>query len=80
MVDIAIDGIGTEDASFDGFGKGDGRTYTIEFAAEDGEGGSTTGSVTVEVPHDQRGRAKGSAKPAASSVETTTWGTVKTSR
>lgn len=35
-------------------GKGTGRTYTIAFVATDGQGGSTPGSVTVTVPHDQR--------------------------
>ena len=95
-VTITIDAItndetGTDDASFDGstarvradrFGKGDGRTYTIEFTADDGQGGSTTGSVTVEVPHDQSGKSKskGSSKPAAAAVELQSWGQIKTNR
>jgi hypothetical protein len=33
---------------------GNGRVYQIDFTAEDGQGGSCTGSVTVCVPHDQR--------------------------
>jgi hypothetical protein len=33
---------------------GDGRVYRVGFTAEDGQGGSCTGSVTVCVPHDQR--------------------------
>ena len=36
-------------------GDGDGRVYHIFFLAEDGEGGSCEGSVTVCVPHDQAG-------------------------
>lgn len=55
-------------------GKGSGRTYTISFIADDGKGGSTSGSVTVVVPHDQGKRAK----PAA--VESATWGEVKSSQ
>jgi hypothetical protein len=34
-------------------GKGDGRVYTITFSASDGRGGTTTGTVTVGVPHNQ---------------------------
>lgn len=34
----------------------DGRVYEIFFTASDTKGGSCTGSVTVEVPHDQSGR------------------------
>ena len=37
-------------------GNGDGRTYTIFFTASDGNGGETSGSVDVLVPHDQRGK------------------------
>ena len=53
-------GVGTSTASVraDRNGNGDGRTYTIAFTADDGEGGLTSGAVTVEVPHDQRGKAK----------------------
>ena len=48
-------GVGTSTASVRAarFGKGDGRVYTIEFTATDAQGASTTGSVTVAVPHDQ---------------------------
>jgi len=35
-------------------GTGDGRVYHVSFAAEDGQGGQCTGTVTVCVPHDQR--------------------------
>lgn len=35
-------------------GKGSGRLYRINFDAADGKGGSCTGSVTVQVPHDNR--------------------------
>jgi hypothetical protein len=34
-------------------GKGDGRVYRIRFEANDGNGGTCTGTVTVCVPHDQ---------------------------
>jgi 6-phosphogluconolactonase (cycloisomerase 2 family) len=34
-------------------GYGDGRVYTIQFAASDGRGGTCTGAVKVCVPHDQ---------------------------
>lgn len=33
---------------------GDGRVYTIGFTADDGNGGTCVGTVTVCVPHDQR--------------------------
>lgn len=34
-------------------GQGDGRLYTITFMADDGRGGTCTGTVDVCVPHDQ---------------------------
>lgn len=34
---------------------GNGRVYEITFVASDGQGGETTGSVFVKVPHDQKG-------------------------
>lgn len=34
-------------------GTGDGRVYHISFTADDGNGGTCTGEVTVCVPHDQ---------------------------
>lgn len=34
---------------------GNGRVYHIAFTATDGHGGSCDGTVTVGVPHDQRG-------------------------
>jgi hypothetical protein len=85
-VSITITGItnnetGTADASGVGtsaaqvkatrLGKGSGRTYTITFVADDGKGGSTSGSVTVVVAHDQGKRAKPTA------IESATWGEVK---
>jgi hypothetical protein len=36
---------------------GDGRVYHIAFTADDGKGGTCTGTVQVSVPHDQRGAA-----------------------
>ena len=38
-------------------GKGNGRLYRINFDAADGKGGSCSGSVTVQVPHDNRASA-----------------------
>jgi hypothetical protein len=35
-------------------GAGDGRLYRIAFDAADGRGGVCSGSVTVQVPHDNR--------------------------
>ena len=35
-------------------GTGDGRVYEISFTADDGNGGSCTGSVIVGVPHDKK--------------------------
>jgi hypothetical protein len=35
-------------------GQGNGRLYRINFDATDGKGGSCAGSVTVDVPHDNR--------------------------
>ena len=34
-------------------GAGDGRVYHVQFGADDGKGGSCTGSVRVAVPHDR---------------------------
>jgi hypothetical protein len=33
---------------------GDGRVYAIHFDADDGNGGSCSGTVNVSVPHDRR--------------------------
>jgi hypothetical protein len=41
-------------------GAGTGRIYVIEFTAEDGKGGTATGSVTVSVP-------KSASQPATDS-------------
>ncbi len=41
-------------------GQGDGRRYTIAFVADDGRGGTCSGTVHVCVPHD---RGRGSACP-----------------
>ena len=68
--DEPVNGLGDGDASPDGFGigtttaqvraersgLGNGRVYEIAFTAEDGQGGSCQGSVTVGVPHDQGGQ------------------------
>jgi hypothetical protein len=37
-------------------GTGSDRVYQIDFTADDGQGGSCTGTVIVCVPHDQAGR------------------------
>jgi hypothetical protein len=49
-------GIGTDTARLraERSGKGDGRVYHVEFTADDGQGGSCPGVVTVCVPHDRR--------------------------
>jgi hypothetical protein len=39
-------------------GQGSGRVYTIEFVADDGHGGTCSGTVLVCVPHDQGNRAQ----------------------
>ena len=60
-------------------GSGDSRTYTIEFTVDDGNGGTASGSVTVEVPHDQgKGKKKGRGKLATGS-EAASWGAIKQS-
>lgn len=50
-------GVGTSGASIraERYGTGNGRRYTIVFAATDARGASSSGSVTVCVPHDQGG-------------------------
>jgi hypothetical protein len=35
-------------------GKGNGRVYQVDFTADDGQGGSCTGSVNVGVPHSMK--------------------------
>jgi len=66
--DESTNGLGDGDESPDGFGvgtdkahvraersgNGDGRVYEISFSADDGNGGMCTGSVNVEVPHDEK--------------------------
>ncbi|MGH7259797.1 MAG: CARDB domain-containing protein [Nitrospiraceae bacterium] len=65
--DEPVNGLGDGDTSPDGFGvstaqaqvrkersgAGNGRVYAIAFTADDGKGGTCTGSVSVGVPHDQ---------------------------
>jgi len=65
--DEPTNGLGDGDQSPDGFGVGtdtpqvraeragigDGRVYEISFTADDGNGGSCSGSVSVAVPHDK---------------------------
>ncbi len=50
-------GVGTSRAQVrsERSGLHDGRVYVIHYAAQDGKGGSCSGSVFVGVPHDQRG-------------------------
>ena len=38
-------------------GHGDGRVYHVAYTVNDGHGGDCSGTVTVGVPHDQRGMA-----------------------
>jgi hypothetical protein len=49
-------------------GTGSGRLYVIEFTAEDGKGGSATGSVTVSVPKSASQPAKDSGLRFASAA------------
>lgn len=65
--DEPVNGLGDGDTAPDGFGVGtskaqvraersglgNGRIYNILFRADDGKGGSCTGSIQVGVPHDQ---------------------------
>lgn len=69
--DEPVNGLGDGDTSPDGFGigtttaqvraersgLGNGRVYEIGFAADDGQGGSCQGVVSVGVPHDHGGQA-----------------------
>jgi len=53
------DGVGTDTAQVraERAGIGDGRVYEISFTADDGNGGTCTGSVFVGVPHDKKDTA-----------------------
>jgi dipeptidyl aminopeptidase/acylaminoacyl peptidase len=46
---------------------GDGRVYRVSFDADDGEGGTCSGSVTVSVPHDLASTAVDSVPPSYNS-------------
>ncbi len=46
-----------------------GRVYEISFTADDGNGGSCTGSVTVGVPHDKKDTPENSGTIYDSTVE-----------
>ena len=54
-------GVGTGSAQVraERSGKGNGRVYEISFTADDGEGGSCSGTVKVGVRHDQGKGKKG---------------------
>ena len=72
-------GIGTDRAQVRARrdGKGDGRTYTIGFVADDGVNPPVPNTVTVTVAHDQGGgKQTGRAKPTSAAVS---WGEVKRS-
>lgn len=50
-------------------GRGDGRVYRVAFTADDGEGGTCSGEVTVCVPHDQgKGSTCGDGGPLVDST------------
>lgn len=53
------DGVGTDTAQVraERSGTGDGRVYDISFTADDGNGGTCSGSVEVGVPHDKKDTA-----------------------
>lgn len=63
-------GVGTASAQVraERSGMGDGRVYRIAFDAIDGKGGQCSGSVKVEVPHDNRISAPDSGSGFDSSV------------
>ncbi len=61
-------------------GSGDGRTYTIEYTVDDGNGGTVSGSLTVEVPHDQgKKKEKMGRGKIATGAEATSWAAIKES-
>jgi len=70
--DITPDGIGVGTSQpqvrAERAGGGNGRVYVISFRAEDGQGGSCTGSVKVTVPHD---KGKGEAVDDGQSYDST---------
>jgi hypothetical protein len=80
--DEPTNGVGDGDTSPDGFGvgtnqpqlraeragNGNGRVYVISFRAEDGKGGTCTGSAKVTVPHD---KGKGQAVDDGQSYDST---------
>ena len=58
-------GVGTSTAEVraERAGKGDGRVYHIGFTADDGRGGTCSGTVLVSVPHSQNGTPAGDDGP-----------------
>jgi len=56
-------GTGTARVRAERAGGGDGRYYHVGFTADDGAGGTCTGTVTVVVPHDRSGRPAGDGGP-----------------
>ncbi|MFC1966715.1 WD40/YVTN/BNR-like repeat-containing protein [Chloroflexota bacterium] len=67
------DGVGTDTASVraERSGDGNGRVYEITFTADDGNGGVSTGSVTVSVPHDQSSKDSCSAVDSGQNFDAT---------
>jgi hypothetical protein len=51
-------------------GHGDGRVYTVSFAANDARGGECEGTVTICVPHDQGRHSCGDQGPSVNSTDT----------
>jgi len=66
--DGVIDG-DTAEVRAERAGTSDGRVYEISFTADDGNGGSCTGSVTVGVPHDKKDTPVNSGTTYDSTVE-----------
>lgn len=64
-------GIGTDTAQVraERAGDGNGRVYHISFSADDGEGGTCEGTVTVGVPHDESGDPAVDDGPAYDSTQ-----------
>jgi hypothetical protein len=56
--DIQGADLGTDDREFgvraERSGRGDGRTYTVVYEAEDGSGNKTLAQATIFVPHDSK--------------------------
>jgi hypothetical protein len=66
-------GIGTGTASVraERSGAGDGRVYEITFTADDGNGGTSSGTVSVGIPHDRASKGGCSAIDSGQNYDAT---------